>query len=368
MRHAAENPRATAASSVNLSELRIGYVPVNDDWSAPADRRRFIGYARSRGLRVENASLSESYDVCVLSQRADLTVWRDYERAPIVYECIDSYILPPHDLRGRVRGIGKFVTRQHRKLDWRYDRSVQMMCARADAVVCSTDILRQAASSYCDNVHLILDIFDDALRIVKQSYAARAPLALLWEGLAAGAVRKIWPHLRDVVGPLLESGEARLHLVTDITYGSISDRFGRHHAADDVRHIFGPLAKHVSLYQWTDQTFAAIASACDLALIPIPSGDPQLWGKPENKLVLLWRTGMPVVASPTPAYREAMERSGLPLLCETLPEWHSTLRALAREESLRRDAAISGRRFAETNYDRDVMLSRWDAVLRSVVR
>lgn len=348
--------------------LKVGYVEVNEDWSAPADRRRFIGYARARGLHVESASPEKSYDLVVLSQRADLTLWREYDRAPLVYECIDSYILPPRDFRGRVRGLGKFLTRQHRRLEWRYDRSVAAMCRRADAVVCSTDVLRDAAAQYCDNVHVILDLFDDAVLSVKRDFRASAPFALVWEGLASGAVGSVLPYVRDVVRPLLEDGTARLHLISDITYPSISDQFGRRHLANDIRRLFGPLTPQVSLYQWNDQTFSAIATACDLAIVPIPPGDPYLRGKPENKLVLLWRTGLPVVTSATPAYSQAMRNSGVPLLCETLPEWHAMLRRLAHDEALRREAAAAGRHLAEARYSSAEMLRRWDNVIDSVLK
>lgn len=348
-------------------QLRVGYLAASADWSAPADRRRFIAYARARGLKVEHARPDESYDVVVLSQAADLTVWQRYDRAPIVYECIDSYILPPHDARGRLRGALKFLTRQHRRLQWRYDRSVQLMCARASAVVCSTDTLRRNVLPFCPNVHIVLDVFDKALRTPKQDYRPSRPFAIVWEGLAAGAAGRIFPYLAEAVAPMLAAGDAHLHVVTDITYPRLSARFGRAHTADAVRRVFGPLASRVSLYQWSEVTFASLVTACDLAVIPIPPGDPYVNGKPENKLVLLWRTGIPVVTSATPAYRDAMERCGVPLVCENLEDWHRLLPRVAEDESLRHRAAEAGRRLAETEYSCEQMLQRWDRVMESVL-
>ncbi len=350
------------------THLRVGYLAASADWSAPADRRRFVAYARARGLSVEHARPDETYDLVVLSQAADLTIWQRYDRSPVVYECIDSYILPPHDVRGRLRGALKFATRQHRRLQWRYDRSVQAMCRRAAAVVCSTDTLRRNVLPLCGNVHVVLDIFDAALRSSKQDYRAGRPFAIVWEGLAAGAVGPIFPYLAKVVAPMLASGAAHLHLITDITYPRLSARFGRVHTADAVRRTFGQLASGVSLYQWSDAMFAALVTACDLAVIPIPPDDPYANGKPENKLVLLWRAGIPVVTSATPAYRDAMERSGVPLVCDSVDAWQRMLPDLASNESLRRSAAEAGRRLAEAEYSREQMLSRWDRVLESVLR
>lgn len=349
------------------SALRIGYLAASQDWSAPADRRRFIAYAKARGLRVEHARPDEAYDVVVLSQAADLTIWQAYVRSPIVYECIDSYILPPRDFKGHLRGAVKFVTRQHRRLQWRYDHSVRAMCDRAAAVVCSTETLRQQVLPHCANTHVVLDIFDAALRATKRDYTANRPVAIVWEGLAAGAVDTIFPYLASVVRPMLKSGEAHLHLITDITYPRLSARFGRAHTVDAVRKTFGSLARSVSLYQWSDTSFASLATSCDLAVIPIPPDDPYLNGKPENKLVLLWKTGIPTVASATPAYRHAMERTGVPLLCDSLDAWHELLPRVAADENLRRVAAEAGRQLAESEYGCEQMLVRWDRVFESVL-
>ena len=43
----------------------------------------------------------------------------------------------------------------------------------------------------------------------------------------------------------------------------------------------------------------ALVTEADIAVIPIDLSDPVAQAKPENKLMILWRLGMPVIASAT---------------------------------------------------------------------
>ena len=93
--------------------MKIGYVPYSSSLDMPGDRRRFVFYAETKGLTFEIADPSKKYDVVVLSERADLSVWSRYRHAKIVFDLIDSYLaIPQSDVRGLLRGVSKFAFRQ----------------------------------------------------------------------------------------------------------------------------------------------------------------------------------------------------------------------------------------------------------------
>jgi glycosyltransferase involved in cell wall biosynthesis len=123
----------------------------------------------------------------------------------------------------------------------------------------------------------------------------------------------------------------------------------------------------VRLHPWDEKTCAQVIPACDLAVIPIDLSDSLVTGKPENKLLLLWRLGMPVVTSATPAYKRAMKLAGTEgLACRTEGEWVAALERMMDDESLRRDTGVRGRTLAETHYSESQMLARWDSVFASL--
>jgi hypothetical protein len=124
-----------------MSDLvpRIGYVPCDAGLTHPGDRRRFVAYARARNLALELARPSERYDLVVLSELADISVWPDYPHGKVVYDLIDSYLsVPRSDPRQLLRGSVWYLLGKHKNLRFDYLRSVRAMCRRADAVICST--------------------------------------------------------------------------------------------------------------------------------------------------------------------------------------------------------------------------------------
>src|SRR4051794_38458056 len=95
------------------SQPRIGYAPFSSDLSKPGDRRRFAGYAQRRNLQIELAVPGESYDVLVLSQLADISLWLRHSRGKVVYDLIDSYLsIPRTNAKQLMRGPAKYFAGQ----------------------------------------------------------------------------------------------------------------------------------------------------------------------------------------------------------------------------------------------------------------
>ena len=62
----------------SFSSPRVGYVPLSNTLMSPGDRRRFVAYALDRDLKFEIAHPKEKYDLVVLSELADISVWAEY--------------------------------------------------------------------------------------------------------------------------------------------------------------------------------------------------------------------------------------------------------------------------------------------------
>lgn len=348
-----------------LQELRIGYVPCSSSLAAPGDRRRFCYYAAKRKLRFEIARPDETYDLVILTQAADISWWSQYPRgrAGIVFDFIDSYLsIPQHDPKGILRGLAKFAAGQNRRLLLNYSRGLEDMCRRADAVICSTESQRQRILPLCPNVHNILDFHGSVVRSRKTDYAAGEVFHFVWEGLP-GNLR----HLLEIKNALLQLKETRhfkIHAITDLEYGRfLSGRFLRRRTLDEARKIW----PDIYLYAWNEQTFAAIACKCDLALIPVPLRDPLCAGKPENRLLLFWRMGIPALASSTAAHVGAMKECGVDMSCATQREWTAALQHYTSAEAARRHAGQQGKAFVEERHSEEKKLALWDGVLHSVL-
>jgi len=349
----------------HFQEVRIGYVPCSTSLAAPGDRRRFCYYAAKRKLRFEIARPDERYDIVVLTQAADISWWGRYPRggAKIVFDFVDSYLsIPRHDPKGILRGIAKFAVGQNRRLLLNYRKGLEDMCRRADAVICSTESQRERILPLCSNVHAILDFHGSVVRAQKRDYAADEVFHFVWEGLP-GNLRHLL-EIKEALRALQSTRRFMIHAITDLEYGRfLNGRFVKRSTLDDARK-FGP---PICLYAWNERTFSAIACHCDLALIPIPLWDPLCAGKPENRLLLFWRMGIPVLASATAAHARAMKESGVGMSCTSQQEWMAALQYYMSAEPARKHAGQRGQAFVGERHSEEKLLALWDGLLHSVL-
>lgn len=340
-----------------------GYAPYRPDLTAPADRRRFVFWARSRGVDFDVIGRGAGvHDLVVLSARADLSRWRqEPRRTKVVYDVVDSYLAVRRlQLRSLLRGPAKFAARETSALIVDYRRAMEQMCRRADAVVCATEEQRQLIGPLNDNVHVILDSHGELDRAPKSSFVRGDALHLVWEGLPENLAG--FHDLRPALRRLSAEQPVHLHLVTALEYAKYVGRFVHRRTADDAAAIHD----RSWLYQWHVDTLPAIAAVCDIAVIPLDLGDDLARGKPENKLLSFWRMGLPTVTSATPAYRRAMAGAGLELVCRDADEWYDLLRGLADDEVARRTAAEKGRAYVLRHHDDELLLAKWDNVFHSI--
>lgn len=348
-----------------LQNLRVGYVPCNPSLSAPGDRRRFCYYAAKRKLNFEIAHLSGSYDVVILTQSADISLWTRHPegRTRIIFDFIDSYLsIPRSDLKSLFRGAAKFALGQNRRLLLSYRDGLERMCQRADAVICSTRDQMQKILPFCSKVYPILDFHGSVVGAPKREYKADDTFHFVWEGLPWNLC-----HLLEIKGALEELQQTQrfaIHAITDLEYGRyLNSRVIKRATLRDASKIWPGMY----LYAWNERTFPVIARRCDLALIPIPLDDPLCAGKPENRLLLFWRMGIPALASSTVAHRDAMRESGINMACSDRQDWVRALQYFVSDQRAREEAGRRGRAFAEDRHSEEQCLTQWDRVLQSVL-
>jgi glycosyltransferase involved in cell wall biosynthesis len=88
-------------------------------------------------------------------------------------------------------------------------------------------------------------------------------------------------------------------------------------------------------------------------------------GKPENKLINIWKMGLPVITSSTNSYKRVMDDCGLDLYCENKNEWVNKLKMLSDDNDLRKRLAKKAYNYAIENYGQDAVIRRWDAMFDS---
>lgn len=348
---------------MSLSGLKVGYGPYDKTLRQPGDRRRFVFYAKARGIDFEIADPKKDYDLVYLTARADIARWSRYGgKARVVFELIDSYLaLPRYRPKNMLRGVAKYVARETSSLILDYHKGIEAMARRADAVVCSTEEQRADLEKLCQHVQIILDVQREVERVVKTDYSRGDTLHVVWEGLVH--TLDAFAGVRAALENFGRTDKIAVHLVTDLTYYRYMKRFLKR----STQQLVDRVVPGAQLYQWDEHLLPHIVTACDIALIPLRLDDPFSNGKPENKLLIFWRMAMPTLTSGSPAYRRAMRGAGLDMTCNNPTEWASALERYGTNEDLRREAGEKGRRFCLEHHSGEKVLQRWDALFDSVL-
>jgi glycosyltransferase involved in cell wall biosynthesis len=122
------------------------------------------------------------------------------------------------------------------------------------------------------------------------------------------------------------------------------------------------------LHQWSVETLTEVTGGCDIAIVPVDLTDPMAVGKPENRMRVFWRLGLPVVASASPANVRAASLAGVDelLVCSTGEEWDRALESLRTHPEDRLGIARAGQATALTAYSEESLAQRWDRLFESL--
>ncbi|HRE62398.1 MAG TPA: hypothetical protein PKU77_01330 [Ferruginibacter sp.] len=345
-----------------MTDTKFGYWPYKQDYKTAGDRRRFIFYANEKNLQFETASLAKQYDIVYLTVGCDIHQWIQYKKkypsTKIIFECIDSYSLEGFNLFSFLRGGVRFLKGRESKLYLNYKKALINMYRVADAVVCSTPIQKEYITRYNKNVHISLDYFEADIAHTKKQYETGKKLKLVWEGQSYTvnnllAIKEVFRTLTDKV---------ELHIITDSSIVFPFEIFNK-----KTSDIVSKIPCTVFFHPWKINDFSKHITDADLAIIPIKNNDKLYWNKPENKLLLLWQMGVPVLTSNTPAYSRVMNEAGIAGLCSSDNDWITKIEEFIKMNETQREAqAFKATNFLATHHSKEIILQKWDKIFQSV--
>jgi hypothetical protein len=348
---------------IDLTGIKIGYVPYSKNLDAPGDRRRFIFYANERGVKFERANYQSVYDVVYLTYGCDLAAWIAYKKCnpsvKIVFELIDSYLFQETTLITALKGVVRYVMGRESKLYLSYKSALVQIISISDAVVCSTDLQKNHILKLNGNIHVSLDYFSDDITSRKKMHKSGSKVRLVWEGQAYTVKNLLL--LNDVLNKIKDKIE--IFVITD----QVASYYLNLYKVKTVR-VLKKFKCNYHLVPWNRRDISDIISSCDLALIPIAPGDNFSLNKPENKLLFFWEIGIPTLTSNTPAYMRVMNQAGLDLYCSTPEEWLSKIELFANaSEKYRQEIVDVANNYIQTYHTKEIILKKWDSIFKSIL-
>ena len=349
-----------------MSKLKIGYIPNSPDAGHPADRRRIIYWAKDRGHEVI-FDLSQKHDVLVLSGRADLTRWTKMEnRSPLILDLVDGYLGEEHMWRDWLRGTGKVITGHNSGAPRPYRKIVGEACQLAQAVVCETVEQRETILPYCKNTHTILDFHEEFPMLPFNSKVQTQNFpALMWEGLPFTAKGLLL--LKNAFSEIAKSHPISLEMVTDLEYPLFLGKYFFQSTEKILESIPEILGVNFKLTKWNLELVVEAASRSHISVLPLDPLGTLNPLKAENRLLMMWRIGLPTLASPSLAYLRVMRDTQIDGICRDSNEWQIKITELMESVELRQESVEKGQQYIRDTHSKKKLLESWDILFESVL-
>lgn len=349
-----------------MKKLRIGYAPNSPDLKHPADRRRIVYWADKRGHEIV-LDIDKRCDVLFLSGRADfIGLSKQINRQPMILDLVDGYLGEEEFWRDWLRGAGKVLSKQISGRIQSYRRFIRDTCSKADAVLCETVEQVQTILPYCGNVHSILDFHEEFPKLpFNRNLQTKNLPAVMWEGLPFTARGLLL--LEKAFSEIAKSHPISLEMVTDLNYPRFLGNYFYQNTEKLLQHVPETLGKNFKLTEWNLSAVFDAANRSHMAVLPLDPHGTLNPLKAENRLLMMWRIGLPVLASPSLAYKRVMKATGIDGICNSPEEWQEKILALMDSTKSRQESVERGQQYIQETHSERIVLEAWDRLFESVL-
>ena len=349
------------------TKLKIGYWPLTKEMDTPGDRRRLKFWARARGHTLVT-DLSKKVDLLVASENADFSSkFFQNARVPVVFDLVDAYLSPLNYLDDAARGVAKKLTGQISGGFKPFSHHVRDFCGNATAVICSSIEQEVVIKQFNKNTIVILDSHEEIPFIDSSTNRADSVTLsqILWEGQPAtiGGIKPI----SSILSELEKNNKIHLNLITDQKYYKLLNKYFEGETVKLLGSDFHKAPELFSIVPWTPTNLAHFARESQVAIIPIDLSVPMQVLKPENRLLIMWRLGLPCLTSASPAYSRVASASGAKVICQNIEDWKTNLDRIINDTTYAAAESTKGQDYLRENHSGEILLQKWDIAMESAL-
>lgn len=350
-----------------MRKLKIGYWPLSDKLTSAGDRRRLIFWAQAKGHFIVT-DLSQTVDVIVASENSDFNspVFTQ-KHIPVIFDLVDAYLSPLNPYDDLARGFAKRLSGQIRGGVKPFSHHVREFCISSSAVICSSIEQEEVIKRFNTNTHIILDSHDEIPFIEprRNTFKMSDERRILWEGQPA-TIRGV-KNISPILSMLSKTNNLHFDFVTNQKYFQFLNKYIERDTLRLLKIDLNQIADLVNIISWTPNNLVDCAQRSAIAMIPIDLSVPMQRLKPENRLLIMWRLGLPCLTSPSPAYVRVSGQAGVTAICDGHQEWLQNFNRLLGDPDFAHNEIIGGQNYLRENHSRATLLNKWDLAFESVM-
>jgi hypothetical protein len=346
-----------------LNQINICYLPYDLSLKSPGDRRRFVFFAKYMQISYETKMQNNYYQVIYCTYGNNLSKISEFikknPKTKLIFEMIDANLSEGKWIN-LLKGFGRFLLGRESRVYLDYQKPLKKIIKKANAVVCASASQAKILKRYNKKVFTTLDCFDDEIKFKKKNWLLnkKKTIRLFWEGMICNLKHLII--LNEIYKNL--SFDIHVVIVTDLKKTLFLGLFGF-----DVKKITKKFKFSFEVHEWNRVDVSKIAVSCDIGIIPINLNDVKATYKPENKLIFMWKIGLPVIVSATPSYKHVMKLAKVEMYAKNTKDWINILNSFYKSKS-KKNYNYKKRinNLMKKNYSTKKIVNSWSKVFQSV--
>ena len=127
------------------------------------------------------------------------------------------------------------------------------------------------------------------------------------------------------------------------------------------------MGDNFKLTKWNLESVVVAARRSHIAVLPLDPLGTLNPLKAENRLLMMWRLGLPALASPSLAYLRVMNNTQISGICRDSNEWQTKIMELIESVELRRESVERGQQYIRDTHSKEIVLDAWDKLFEGVI-
>ena len=342
--------------------MKIGYEGYSSENNGIADRRRILYWAAKRSHEIVH-SRNPDADVIVITSSADLSYWSQVKTSkPLILDVVDGLIGEQSSVKDFARGVGHMNAHHGSTIKLRkFSDSLILTAINCNSVICSSIEQVQEWRKHGINAIDILDFHEEIPKA--EGIFDKAEVNsdnLFWEGLPATI------HSMTLLRLLKNDDPSRaynLNVLTNLKSYKYMNKYVKLDVLRILEKQLDPSSIKINLVKWTPDNLIEYAGNSSMGIIPIHAFKGYNHLKAENRLLIMWRLGLPVLTSALPSYVRTMKDADIPGICHNEKEWATKVTQLNRSISLRQEHIGKAHEYLDRKHRVEDLLEKWDFAL-----
>lgn len=340
----------------------IGYEGYSPGNKGIADRRRLVFWAEKRGHTIVE-SKNQDAEIIVITSSSDLNFWANNQsKKPLVLDVVDGLIGEKSLMKDYLRGFAKWTIRENQNyFPKRFSQFLITVAAKSQRVICSSAEQVAEWAKFGISAVDILDIHEE-IPIVNREHEDQSPQnsSFFWEGLPATL------DSMELLENIFKDNQAtkfNLNILTNLHSYTFLNKYKRVNLEKLIRKQLNFDNLQTNITQWNVENLVLSAKKSSLGVIPIIGNKGYNHLKAENRLLIMWRLGLPVLVSPLDSYRRVMRDADIPGICENKLEWSQKSRILCNSSELQKEFIGKAQIYLSKRHTVGDILQKWDAAI-----